>query len=80
MRKSGEAWRIRCSSRFLSMGASDTGESSWRQLQERAEKIPGDKKHVERMLSQSHCVALLNTAHKFLAAAAKSPISRITGH
>ena len=36
----------------------------WRQLQERAEKIPGDKKHVEGMLSQSHCVAQFNTAHK----------------
>jgi hypothetical protein len=37
---------------------------SWRYLQERAEKIPGDKKHVENMLSQSHCVAQFNTAHK----------------
>jgi len=36
----------------------------WRHLQERAEKIPGDKKHVESMLSQSHCVAQFNTAHK----------------
>jgi hypothetical protein len=36
----------------------------WRQLQERAEKIPGDKKHVEGMLSQSHCVAQFNTAHE----------------
>jgi hypothetical protein len=35
----------------------------WRQLQERAEKIPGDKKHVEGMLSQSHCVTQFNTAH-----------------
>jgi hypothetical protein len=34
----------------------------WRQLQERAEKIPGDKKHVEGILSQSHCVAQFNTA------------------
>jgi hypothetical protein len=34
----------------------------WRQLQERAEKIPGDKKHVKGMLSQSHCVAQFNTA------------------
>jgi hypothetical protein len=24
----GEAWRVRCSSRFLGLGASDTGESS----------------------------------------------------
>jgi hypothetical protein len=36
----------------------------WRQPQERAEKIPGDKKHVEGMLSQGHCVAQFNTAHK----------------
>jgi len=33
-----------------------------RQLQERAEKIPGDKKHVEGNLSQGHCVAQFNTA------------------
>jgi len=45
-------------------GASDTGESPWRQLQERAQKIQGDKKHIEGMLSQSHCVAQFNTAHK----------------
>jgi hypothetical protein len=37
---------------------------SWRQLQERAEKIPGDKKHVEGMLSQSHCVAQFKTVQK----------------
>jgi hypothetical protein len=36
----------------------------WRQLQERAEKIPGDKKHMEATLSQSQCVAQFNTAHK----------------
>jgi hypothetical protein len=37
----------RCQSRFsgASTGASDTGESPWRQLRERAEKILGDKKH-----------------------------------
>jgi hypothetical protein len=35
----------------------------WRQQQESAEKIPGDKKHMEGMLSQSHCVAQFNTAH-----------------
>ena len=34
----------------------------WRQLQERAEKIPGDKKHVEGILLQSQCVAQFNTA------------------
>ena len=36
----------------------------WRQLQERAEKIPGDKKHVEGILSQSPCVAQFNTAQE----------------
>jgi hypothetical protein len=36
----------------------------WRQLQDRAEKIPGDKKHVEATLSQSYCVAQFNLAHK----------------
>jgi hypothetical protein len=36
----------------------------WRQLQERAQKIQGDKKHVEGMLSQSHCIAQFNSAHK----------------
>jgi len=45
-------------------GASDTGESPWRQLQERAQKIQGDKKHIEGMLSQSPCVAQFNSAHK----------------
>ena len=34
----------------------------WCQLQERAEKIPGDKKHVEGILLQSQCVAQFNTA------------------
>ena len=41
----------------------------WRHLQERAEKIPGDKKHAESMLSQSHYVAQFNTAHKLLSSA-----------
>jgi hypothetical protein len=36
----------------------------WRQLQERAQKIQGDKKHVEGMLSQSHWVTEFNAAHK----------------
>jgi hypothetical protein len=36
----------------------------WRQLQERAQKIQGDKKHMQGMLSQSHCLAQFNTAHK----------------
>jgi hypothetical protein len=35
----------------------------WRWLRERAEKIPGDKKHVQTTFSQSHCVALFKTAH-----------------
>ena len=35
----------------------------WRHLLERAEKIPGDKKHVESILSQSHFVAQFTTAH-----------------
>ena len=34
----------------------------WRQLQERAEKIPGEKKHVGGILSQSQCAAQFNTA------------------
>jgi hypothetical protein len=36
----------------------------WHQLQERAEKIPGDKKHVNAIFSQSQCVAQFNTAQK----------------
>lgn len=36
----------------------------WRQLQERAQKIQGDKKHVKGILSQGHCVAQFNRAHK----------------
>ena len=27
-----------------------------------AEKIPGDKKHVEEIISQDHCLAQFNTA------------------
>jgi len=38
----------------------------WRQLRERAQKIQGDKKHVEGILSQSHCVAQFNTAQEML--------------
>jgi hypothetical protein len=62
---SEEAWRFRCSSRFSGGGVHlILANPSWRQLQERAEKIPGDKKHVEGMVSQSHCVAQFNTAHE----------------
>jgi hypothetical protein len=35
-------------------GASDTGESPWRQLRERAEKIPGDKKHDPELAGFCH--------------------------
>ena len=35
----------------------------WRQLQERAQKIQGDKKHIAAMLSQSRCAAQFRTAH-----------------
>jgi hypothetical protein len=38
----------------------------WRHQQERAEEIPGDKKHAESMLSESHYVAEFNTVHKLL--------------
>jgi hypothetical protein len=37
-------------------GASDTGESPWRQLRERAEKIPGDKKHDPELAGFCHRV------------------------
>ena len=60
-----EAWRIRFSGvrhASLRWGASDAGESCWRQLRKPRRKIPGDKKHVEGILSQSHCVAQFNTA------------------
>jgi hypothetical protein len=60
----GEAWRVRCSSRFRDGVHLILANPPWRQLQERAEKIPGDKKHVEGILSQSHCVAQFNTAQK----------------
>jgi hypothetical protein len=36
----------------------------WRQLRERAQKIQGDEKHVEGILSQTHCVAQFNTAQE----------------
>jgi len=42
------------------------GNPPWRQLEERAEKMPGDKKHVEGILSQSQCVAQFNTAQNRL--------------
>jgi hypothetical protein len=49
----------------------------WRRLQERAEKIPGDKKHVEGMLSQSYCVAQFNTAHKLPSSVNQANYSKI---
>ncbi len=61
----GEAWRILRSSRFSVGGVHlILANPPWRQLQERAEKIPGDKKHGEGRLAQSHSVAQFNTAHK----------------
>jgi hypothetical protein len=41
----------------------------WRQLQERAQKIQGDKKHIEGILSQSRCGAQFRTAHNWQVAA-----------
>lgn len=41
----------------------------WRQLQERAQKILGDKKHGEARLSRSYCVVQFNIAHKLPGAA-----------
>ena len=43
-------------------GASDTGESPWRQLRERAEKIPGDKKHDPGLMESSHKVIALRSS------------------
>jgi hypothetical protein len=53
----------------------------WRHLQERAEKIPGDKKRLESMLTQSHYVAQFNTntAHKLLSSARLVLVSRGLG-
>ena len=48
----------------------------WRHLQERAEKIPGDKKHVESIVSQSDYVAQFNTAHTL---ASQCPLGRVSG-
>jgi hypothetical protein len=45
---------VRHASQGVMRGASDAGESPWRRLRERAEKIPGDKKHdpgIGRILS-----------------------------
>jgi hypothetical protein len=39
--------------------ASDAGESPWRQLRERAEEIPGDKKHDPGLAGFSHGVIAL---------------------
>jgi hypothetical protein len=56
-----EARRTWCPSRFSGVrrGASDAGESPWRQLRERAEEIPGDKKHDPGLLGFSHGVIAL---------------------
>jgi hypothetical protein len=49
----------------------------WRQLQESAEKIPGDKKHMEGMLSRSYYVVQFNTAHKLLAVSTVGRYDRV---
>jgi hypothetical protein len=56
-----EARRTWCPSRFSGVrrGASDAGESPWRQLRERAEEIPGDKKHDPGLRGFSHGVIAL---------------------
>ena len=56
-----EARRTWCPSRFTGVrrGASDAGESPWRQLRERAEEIPGDKKHDPGLRGFSHGVIAL---------------------
>jgi len=56
-----EARRTWCPSRFTGVrrGASDTGESPWRQLRERAQEIPGDKKHDPGLEGFSHGVIAL---------------------
>jgi hypothetical protein len=48
----------------------------WRQLLERTEKIRGDKKHVEAMVSQGHGVTQFNTAHKLPSSGPLSPRTR----
>ena len=54
-----------CSSRFFGDRVHlILANPPWRQLQERAEKIPGDKKHVKGMLSQSHRIEQFNTAQE----------------
>lgn len=57
--------------------ASDTGESPRHHLQGRTEKIPGDKKRVESMLTQSHYAAQFNTntARKLLSSARQVLVS-----
>jgi hypothetical protein len=62
--KKMEARRTQCPSRFPGVwrGASDTGESPWRQLRERAEKIPGDKKHDPGLGGFSHGVVALRSS------------------
>jgi hypothetical protein len=60
-----EAWRIRCSGvrhASLRWGASELANPAGVNYESHAEKIPGDKKHVKGILSQSHCVAQFNTA------------------
>src|SRR5712691_10177180 len=59
-----EARRTQCPSRVSGMrrDASDAGESPWRQLRERAEKIPGDKKHDPGLRRFSHRVVVLRSS------------------
>jgi len=47
---------VRHASQGVWWGASDSGESPWRHLQERAQKIQGDKKHDPELAGFSHDV------------------------
>ena len=61
VRDRAEARRTWCPSRFTGVrrDASDARESPWRQLRERAEEIPGDKKHDPGLRGFSHGVIAL---------------------
>ena len=61
------------------VSASDTGESPMRQLQERAEKIPGDKKHDPELTEFSHRVIASRSSiqHKIVLASGQRLVGRI---
>jgi hypothetical protein len=62
IRRKRDGLGVRHASQGVMRGASDAGESPWRRLRERAEKIPGDKKHDPGLTRFSHRVIALRSS------------------